>query len=146
DGFERLRAAVVDGPEDLDAFLEHLLVRMLPDGGATDDVALLVVRSLSTPDWFEIVLPADPQQLRVLRARLGGWLERHGVDRETIYEVSLAVTEAAANAVAHAYGLEHAEFSVTACWEGDVLVCGVSDRGRWQTEPRDSNGHGLMLM
>src|SRR3984893_14646233 len=90
--------------------------------------------------------PVEPRQLRILRSRLAGWLDLHGVDPETIFEVSLAVSEAAANAVSHAYGLEDAEFEVQVCWEDDVLVCTVSDHGRWRERPRDSNGRGLMLM
>ena len=145
-GFSRLGGAVQTGPDDLDALVEHLLGTMLPGEGATDDVALLVVRSVGAADRLDLVLPVEPRQLRILRSRLAGWLGLHGVDPETIFEVSLAVSEAAANAVSHAYGLEDAEFEVQVCWEDDVLVCTVSDHGRWRERPRDGNGRGLMLM
>ncbi len=145
-GLSRLRHAVQAGPEDLADLLAHLLTVMLPEAGAGDDVALLVVRSKVEGERLQLALPARPDQLRILRTRLAGWLERHGVDREAIFEFSLAVSEAAANAVSHAYGLEAAGFGVEVVWDDNVLVCTVSDRGRWQAQPRDDDGRGLMLM
>jgi anti-sigma regulatory factor (Ser/Thr protein kinase) len=145
-GLRRLTAALDDGPDDLEALVAHLLDAMLPAGGATDDVAVLVARSAVHSERLDLVLPAEPEQLRVLRTRLAGWLERHGVDGETIFELNLAASEAAANAVCHAYGLKPGDFRVEVYWDDDAVVCVVTDRGRWQERPRDDDGRGLMLM
>ncbi len=145
-GLRRLIAALDDGPDDLEALVAHLLDAMLPAGGATDDVAVLVARSAVHSERLDLVLPAEPEQLRVLRTRLAGWLERHGVDGETIFELNLAASEAAANAVCHAYGLKPGDFRVEVYWDDDAVVCVVTDRGRWQERPRDDDGRGLMLM
>ncbi|MBV8950662.1 MAG: SpoIIE family protein phosphatase, partial [Actinobacteria bacterium] len=146
EGLRRLARAVHDGPGELEGLVGHLLDTMLPDGGAGDDVAVLVARSVADAERLELVLPAEPEQLRVLRRRLAGWLERHGVDRHTIFDLNVAASEAAANAVSHAYGLASGEFRVEAHWDDDVVVCLVSDDGRWQSRPRGDDGRGLMLM
>jgi serine phosphatase RsbU (regulator of sigma subunit) len=43
-GFERLEAAAKSGPEDTDAFVEHMLEHTLADPDVDDDVTLLVLR------------------------------------------------------------------------------------------------------
>ena len=45
-------------------------------GGAADDVALLVLRTLPMEDRFRIEFPAEPESLASMRALLRRWL-RH---------------------------------------------------------------------
>ena len=45
-GFERLEAAVVSAPDDVDSLCEWLLARTLSDHVVDDDVTLLVLRTL----------------------------------------------------------------------------------------------------
>ena len=62
-----------------------------------------------TPGHVEFVhrsWPADSEQLAVIRRELSDWLAPLGLTEEETADVVLAVDEAAANAVRHAYGPE----------------------------------------
>jgi len=145
-GFARLHETFRDGPRDLEALVDHVVAELVGPGGGADDVAVLAFRPAPENERLSLTLPTDPRQLRVLRSRLAGWLTRRGVDAETVFDLNLAVTEAAGNAIAHAYGLGDGEFGVDVHLEDDVVVCTVTDRGHWRAERRDGYGRGLMLM
>jgi anti-sigma regulatory factor (Ser/Thr protein kinase) len=120
----------------------------LPEGGAQDDVAALAVQL--TPvgdDRLALRLPADPPVLSPLRRTLRRWLEALGATEVEAYDVLVAVTEAAANAVEHAYGPGDASFDVEASVseEGDVCVV-VRDQGRWRPPRGHNRGRGTLLM
>jgi anti-sigma regulatory factor (Ser/Thr protein kinase) len=64
-----------------------------------------------------------------------------------VYDVLVAVTEAAANAVEHAYGPVDATFDVEALStpSGEVSVV-VRDQGRWRPPRGHNRGRGTLLM
>jgi anti-sigma regulatory factor (Ser/Thr protein kinase) len=133
---------------DPDALVERLLSELVPKGGGEDDVALLAVRL--TPlahDRVALKLPAEPQVLTSLRRTLRLWLEALGAGEMETYDVLVAVTEAAANAIEHAYGPVDASFEVeaTADDDGDVTVV-VRDHGRWRPPRGHNRGRGTLLM
>jgi anti-sigma regulatory factor (Ser/Thr protein kinase) len=149
EGMERLvletEAAVGAAP---DALLERLLKALVPEGGARDDVAALAVQltPLAT-DRLALRLPADPPVLSSLRRTLRRWLEPLGATELETYDVLVAVTEAAANAVEHAYGPGDATFDVEAFLveEGEVCVV-IRDQGRWRPPRGHNRGRGTLLM
>lgn len=70
-----------------------------------------------------------------------------GASEQEIGEITLATSEACANAIEHAYSPGSAEFVVRAMRSApeEVLVT-VADRGQWR-DPRGVNrGRGLRLM
>jgi anti-sigma regulatory factor (Ser/Thr protein kinase) len=85
--------------------------------------------------------------LTSLRRALRQWLEALGADEFETYDVLVAVTEAAANAIEHAYGPVDAAFEVEAeaAGEGDVTVV-VRDQGRWRPPRGHNRGRGTLLM
>jgi anti-sigma regulatory factor (Ser/Thr protein kinase) len=91
----------------------------------------------TTPFCFRGERRAD---VTVLRRALGGWLAAYGADADRALEVTVAVSEAAANAVVHA----HSAFEVDGHCDGARTVVVVRDRGRWRV--RRSCGYGLSLM
>ena len=112
-----------------------------------DDVAALAVRLEGVnPEHVELRLPAVPDSLSSMRAALREWLAAAGAPDGDAYDVLIAVGEAAANAVEHAYGPVDADFEVEGrVSNGDVLLS-VRDNGKWR-EPRGQNrGRGLVLM
>jgi anti-sigma regulatory factor (Ser/Thr protein kinase) len=92
-------------------------------------------------------LPAEPAVLAKLRRTLRQWLEELGGQEIEIYDVLVAVTEAAANAVEHAYGPVDATFDVEAeaVGEGEVSVV-IRDQGRWRPPRGHNRGRGTLLM
>jgi anti-sigma regulatory factor (Ser/Thr protein kinase) len=69
-----------------------------------------------------------------------------GAERWEADEISLAVNEAATNAIEHAYGREDREFVVSGSEAGGALELRVRDFGRWrEARPRTGQGWGLEL-
>ena len=93
--------------------------------------------------------PADPQQLAVIRRELSGWLAPLNLTEIEVADVVLAVDEAAANAVRHAYGPDEAGVVELTLWtENDTLCIEVVDHGSWRPpadQPREG-GRGIPLM
>jgi anti-sigma regulatory factor (Ser/Thr protein kinase) len=149
EGMERLvvEAEAASGATP-DALLERLLGALVPEGGARDDVAALAVQLTPlSADRLALRLPADPAILSSLRRTLRRWLEGLGASELETYDVLVAVTEAAANAVEHAYGPGDASFDVEATLhdDADVLVV-IRDQGRWRPPRGHNRGRGTLLM
>jgi anti-sigma regulatory factor (Ser/Thr protein kinase) len=95
--------------------------------------------------------PADAEQLSVIRRELAGWLAPLQLTAAETAAVVLAVDEAAANAVRHAYGPgESGAVELTLWTAGGTLSIEVVDHGTWRTpdvEPDPAaGGRGIALM
>jgi len=98
--------------------------------------------------------PADPAQLSVIRRELGGWLAPLALTDDETAGVVLAVDEAAANAVRHAYGPGRSGVVELTLWtEPGTLCVEVVDHGNWvpPVEPPAvdglaDRGRGIPLM
>jgi serine/threonine-protein kinase RsbW len=98
-------------------------------------------------DGFEMRIPAQVGELRGVRRALVRWLDGQGAPPEVGGEVALAVHEAAANAVEHAYPRSAGELIVRARHDGGRLVVVVEDEGDWRPPSRtDQRGRGPSLM
>jgi PAS domain S-box-containing protein len=146
-GLDRLAAAVADAPEDVEALADHVISRLVSRDESTDDVALLVVR-FETVDEFSMGLGANPRELATLRRAIAEWATRAGASAETCEDVVLAVNEAVANAMEHAYGPGDARVEVAARRSGlGALAVQVRDFGHWRAgRPDDGGGRGLTLI
>lgn len=99
--------------------------------------------------------PADPEQLVRIRRELAGWLAPLALTEEQTADVVLAVDEAAANAVRHAYGPGEAGAVELTLWteggtetEPATLSIEVVDHGQWRppVEEPTEGGRGIGLM
>lgn len=93
--------------------------------------------------------PADPEQLVVIRRELSGWLAPLALSEEETADVVLAVDEAAANAVRHAYGDDESGAVELTLWtEPGTLSIEVVDHGNWRppVEEPVEGGRGIPLM
>ena len=158
DGLARLAdvaAEVLAGPKaEIDASTE--LAAAVAEGvrspaGWTDDVAVLVAhRRPMSLEPVVLDLPAVPASLSGVRRRLGGWLAALGMGEQDRVGVMVAVGEACANAVEHAYrGQEPGRMQVHAAVDVDgVLTVRVRDEGTWRAPDRDpgDRGRGLLIM
>ncbi|HVL85532.1 MAG TPA: ATP-binding protein [Pseudonocardia sp.] len=105
----------------------------------------------SAPGRVEFVhrsWPADPEQLAVIRRELAGWLAPLNLSEDQTGDVILAVDEATANAVRHAYGDGGGNVELTLWTERDTLCIEVVDHGSWQPpdEHPTDGGRGIELM
>ncbi len=130
--------------------LPERIVQAMVAGAPTDDVVVLAVRYDGAPaEPLAESYPATPTILAHVRRDLRAWLRRHGVDRQDEDALVLAVSEAGANAVEHAYGDGDREgvVAVEATSEGDTIVVSVRDNGTWRSEvDRQDRGRGTAIM
>jgi anti-anti-sigma factor len=150
EGLEHLAAtAAALCSEPPTTLLDGLLARALPDTGPADDVALIAARYLPTP--LHQRLPADPAHLSVLRRAVRAWVRAAALPAALGEDLQLALGEAAANAVEHAYAStgEPGEFACRLTHRGDGAVdVEVRDFGRWRPAPTNNShrGRGLALI
>jgi anti-sigma regulatory factor (Ser/Thr protein kinase) len=98
------------------------------------------------PD-FELRIRAEAEQLQEVRHALGSWLDGHGVAPPVGAEIALAVHEAAANVVEHAYPRGAGDVTVRARTDDGRVTVTVEDDGEWRPPSRtDQRGRGLALM
>ena len=81
-------------------------------------------------------------RLRAAAVRAGRWL---GADEQTVSRIALAISEAATNAVLHAFPERPGAIRVTVADAGDAIEIVVSDDGIGLTPRPDSPGLGLGL-
>ncbi len=147
-GLTRLRSALAEGPSDLEEMCTHLLAGASAATGLQDDAALLAVRLLDEESpQLELELPAEPESVSVARHRLERWLFETGDGHDDALAVKLAVSEACANAVEHAYGPESGRtFRLLADRACGAIVIEVSDCGRWRAQRGSERGMGLRII
>jgi serine/threonine-protein kinase RsbW len=98
-----------------------------------------------TPD-MELALTARAENIAVVRYALGGLAEAFSVPEPKLSDIRLAVTEACANVVVHAYPEgDYGPMEVIANKDDDALVVLVRDWGRGIGPRPDSPGLGLGL-
>jgi len=142
DGLERLRALAAELPSP-PALCDAVTARPTHE----DDLAVIALRVAALPEHFRSAWPADASALRVLRQSLRRWLAKWGADADEIYDITVAVQEASANAVEHAYAPGSAAFEVDARHHDGVITVVVHDRGQWRdARGGEQRGRGLPIM
>ena len=147
DGLGRLSSAAASAPGDTEALCDALVGALLGNGATQDDAALLVVRLQPLVGDFRLRLDADPDVIPAMRRVLGRWLREAGASEAEVDEVTLACSEASANAIEHAYAPGETGFELRGKRShGDEVQVVVHDWGTWR-DPRGVNrGRGLALM
>lgn len=79
--------------------------------------------------WWCLQLRREAASVPLARRLLVGAMEAAGVDREISYELSLALSEACANAVEHGVDETSEAYCVTAYLDGDQCSIEVADTG-----------------
>jgi serine/threonine-protein kinase RsbW/stage II sporulation protein AB (anti-sigma F factor) len=92
---------------------------------------------------FEATFPSTPAGVGALRRDVAAFAERAGMDDDGVGSVRLAVSEAATNAVVHAYRERDGELQVRAYVADAELVVIVRDTGLGLAPRPDSPGLGL---
>ncbi|WP_051683788.1 SpoIIE family protein phosphatase [Blastococcus sp. URHD0036] len=129
--------------------VRHLLADVLADNDRPDDVAVIAARVVPPP--LAERLPADPARLSRIRRTVSAWTLAAGLPADSVDDLQLALGEALANAVEHAYaGSGHAgeaEYSLERDADGSVRVR-VRDNGTWRPPPADKGfrGRGIELI
>lgn len=96
---------------------------------------------------------SDPARLAPMRRSVVAWARNHGLDEEIVADLQLAVGEAAANGVEHAYpagavGLVEVTLRLRRRRGRLAVVVRVCDHGRWRRPPADPGyrGRGIAMI
>lgn len=135
---------------DPDRLCGNVVELMEHGGGHADDVTAMAVRLRPAPVVpLSLLLPADESSVLEVRRAFADWLAEIDAAGRDSNDLMLAVVEMVTNAVEHAYPPDRrgtVRFSASLAPDG-ILVCQVSDQGRWR-EPDSTSayrGHGLMV-
>jgi serine phosphatase RsbU (regulator of sigma subunit)/anti-sigma regulatory factor (Ser/Thr protein kinase) len=148
-GFERLRSSAEGALKaaSLNDGITELLEQMIEGPRPTDDVALMLVHREATPALeLEFAVDARARSLTMIRRAMGRWLEDLEVPQIVHKEIVMAVHEASANVIEHAYGPGGGTITITAKHEEDQVEVLVRDSGSWRGSSRGDRGNGLRLM
>ena len=111
-----------------------------------DDVAVLALEATEL-NRFALRLPADPTRLSVLRKRLEDFLVAHQVGETDLFDLTVAVSEAAANAIEHPVDPVDPTIEVEVTIADRTVTATVRDTGRWRESSGSSfRGRGLALI
>jgi PAS domain S-box-containing protein len=146
DGLAQLPAILAGQAEGPSELCDHLLRDLVPEGGAPDDVAVLVLRNVPMADRFSAEFPAQPEALASMRSLLRRWLRHAAGSDQEIAEITTACGEAATNAIEHAGSSGTVPFEVLGRLHGREVDITVRDYGAWRPPREGDQGRGLSLM
>jgi anti-sigma regulatory factor (Ser/Thr protein kinase) len=133
----QLRADAAAGGEHVADLVDSVLARVVTRP-RRDDVAVLALEATEL-DRFTLRLPADPTRLSVLRKRLEDFLIAHEVGETDLFDLTVAISEAAANAIEHPVEPREGVIEVEVVLVDHSVVATVRDSGQW----RESTGSGF---
>jgi anti-sigma regulatory factor (Ser/Thr protein kinase) len=148
EGEEKLAAIAGGAPTGIERKLTEITDRMTAGDELSDDIAILGIQAVGLSAKLSLEIPARPRELAGVRHLLRRWLFDHGAGDDDCSAFAIAVTEACANSIEHAYGPRDATVGIDASMAGDLVTVTVSDHGRWR-DPRSSatnRGRGITLM
>ncbi|MDP1848290.1 MAG: ATP-binding protein [Solirubrobacteraceae bacterium] len=98
---------------------------------------------------LDVTYPALASQIPAIRRGVGGVARALGAADDALLQINLAVSEAATNAIQHAYrdraAADAGDVRVVVHTEDDLLVVHIHDDGMGLTPRNDSPGLGLGL-
>ena len=101
----------------------------------------------ATASSLQLRLQARPESAWLLRQRLYLWLDELGAKREEIFDISLASTEAFANALEHPQEPTARVIDIDGSLRGRTITVTVRDYGSWRhLRQREEGGYGFSLI
>jgi anti-sigma regulatory factor (Ser/Thr protein kinase) len=143
---ELLAAALGRAPGDADGICTAVIDELTEGAESPDDIAALVVRNSGLGDRIAFEISTRPDELVRVRGLLRRWLTEGGAGEADVDAITLAASEACANAIEHAYGPGEARIAVEATRDRDAAAIEIRDHGRWREPRGESRGRGIPLM
>ena len=144
---EELRQAASGAGRDPDAVCEAIVAALLADGSRLDDAALLAAHTEPISTSLSLSVPPQIDSLPMVRRVLRRWLVEQGASDREVEEMTLACSEACANAIEHAYSPPAGSVKLKGEVLGDrTLVLEIRDYGRWRPPRGAHRGRGMQLM
>ena len=141
---EALTARVTDiSPDGSAVLLRHML-----DERPFDDIAVLAATLLPAhADDVEVRLPAAPSSAAIARRLASRYARVAKLSPERTFDLTIAVGEAVANAVEHAYLGSKGDFVLRLALREGTVRGEVQDLGTWRDgSPHAERGRGLAIL
>jgi GAF domain-containing protein/anti-sigma regulatory factor (Ser/Thr protein kinase) len=122
------------------------VAKLVPPEGLRDDVAIVALENAAVPSELHVTLQAEPKTLAYARRILRRWLNERGADEGDVAEMTIAVSEACANAIEHAYAPSPATFELHGWARNGEITMTVRDGGRWRAPRGQNRGRGLSII
>jgi serine phosphatase RsbU (regulator of sigma subunit)/anti-sigma regulatory factor (Ser/Thr protein kinase) len=146
DGEAALVEVALSAPDEPELKCQAITSRLTKDATIADDIAVLVVQAVGLHELLEVEVPAEPAQLATARHLIRRWVEANDGTDDDCAAFAIAVSEACANSIEHAYGARDATIELRASLIDGVATVTIRDRGKWR-EPRGGNrGRGIPIM
>jgi anti-sigma regulatory factor (Ser/Thr protein kinase)/putative methionine-R-sulfoxide reductase with GAF domain len=145
DGLERVRALAAV-PATADQLCQRVIERLVAPEGADDDIAVVALRILPMEPAMLMRFAADPRVLAQMRQMVGRWLRAYGAQPSEVAAVTLACSEASANAIEHAYAPGLAYFEIETLHADGMVTVTVRDTGHWRAPRGTNRGRGLKMI
>jgi PAS domain S-box-containing protein len=145
---QRLLDAMNGRVSDMNANGAQAIVDYMLTGRQMDDIAVLVATFL--PDKalpLDISLTADLHASAITRRLAGRFARAARLSQDRTSNLTLAVGEAVANAIEHAYGGRKGRLRLRLSKAEESVVGEVYDEGRWRySAPAADRGRGLTIL
>lgn len=126
----------------------NVLLRYMLDERPFDDIAVLAATVLpAKPDPVELRLPAAPSSAAIARRLAARFANVAKLGPERTFDLTIAVGEAVANAVEHAYRDTTGDFVLRLTARDGKVIGEVRDLGIWRERlPGAERGRGLAIL
>ncbi len=144
----RLLAALNERVHDTSSDAAAALLRQVLNNRQLDDIAVLAATILPRrPEPVELRLPAIPASATIARRLVTRYARVAALDADRSFDLALAVGEAVANAIEHAYQESPGEFVLRLSSRDESIFGEVQDLGSWREPiPNSDRGRGLEIL
>lgn len=145
-GLARLERLIVElEGTSVDRLCDELFERLGVGYSRDDDVVLMVARATTPqPSDYRERFPAKPNELRRVRASVRSWAEKQDLGPALVQDLVIAVSEAAANSIRHAYrDTENGPIEIRISHRHEFIDVGVIDNGKWKGSLDEVGDPGL---
>jgi serine phosphatase RsbU (regulator of sigma subunit)/anti-sigma regulatory factor (Ser/Thr protein kinase) len=145
-GEDSLVQIASSAPGEPELKCQAITTQLTEDAAIADDIAVLAVQTVGLHELLEVEVPAEPAQLATARHLVRRWVEANQGTDDDCAAFAIAVSEACANSIEHAYGPKDAMIDLRASLVEGTATVSIHDHGRWR-EPRGGNrGRGIQIM
>jgi serine phosphatase RsbU (regulator of sigma subunit)/anti-sigma regulatory factor (Ser/Thr protein kinase) len=146
DGEEALVEAAKLAPGEPELMCPAIIDRLTKGSEVQDDIAVLVIKSMGLGRRLEFEIPAVAEQLAMARHLTRRWVMANDGSDDDCSAFAIAISEACANAIEHAYGPLDATISIRADLADGVATVLVRDSGQWREPRGQDRGRGIPVM
>jgi serine phosphatase RsbU (regulator of sigma subunit)/anti-sigma regulatory factor (Ser/Thr protein kinase) len=146
EGEAALAEVASTAPDEPELKCQAITARLTENLTIADDIAILTVQTVGLNGLLEVEVPAEPSQLATARHLIRRWVEANQGTDDDCAAFAIAVSEACANSIEHAYGPQDGTVQVHASLvEGEAEVT-IRDRGKWRPPRGNNRGKGIPMM